>query len=1100
MLISQRNLSRQAIRVASLLFFLPSLTVVTRAQDGADGQVDFARDVLPILSDRCFHCHGPDESDRQADLRLDLEAELTADRGGYATVVPGSVDASELFDRITTTDVDRVMPPLDAQRTPLSDAEIAAIRGWIEAGAPWAKHWAFEPPRKADGLIADGGDDGKAENPIDILVRRRLGLRGLELAPEAPPEVLLRRLSFDLIGMPPTAEELDRFLADPSPAAYAQQVERLLASPHHGERMAMWWLDAARYSDTDGFQGDATRTNWPWRDWVVRAFNENLPFDRFTLEQFAGDLLPDATPEQVLATCFHRNHMTNGEGGRDPEESRIDYVIDRVNTVGTVWLGLTLGCAQCHAHKFDPISHDDYYRLFAFFNSIDEDGKAGGGAKPFLKYRSPAAEPAVDEARVWAERQEQVEQQAKREALDDFPAWLTERIASVRDGFKPWQVPDIRRVDAVEGTEVVLLEDNTIATAGPQPRQEDYLITMHPGERRVTALRLEVLADPSHTGGKYSRGRTGNFILTNVKLQIRRRGFSQVREVDLETALASVEQKVTGRNYGNVKDTLDDDPRNGWTLPEEWVAGDDVAGTDVAGDDVAGADDAAAGRSERPSPVAQFVLAQPTVVADDEELVLILQHRSTDGDANLGRFRITLTDQAGPAVRSLDPMPLEQLAVVVSAEDVQGTDEPADPDSLAQADAAEDDDEIDRIRTRIDESLEARLVDQFLQDRDDYQQAKRRADEARRHLAAVRAGAGELKVMVLGERSEPRLSHVLVRGVWDQHGASVEPGFPGAILPGEPGADSTRLDLARWLCHPEHPMTARVVVNHLWQIAFGSGLVRTPEDFGLQGEAPTYPELLDHLAVELIESGWDVRHLLRLMVTSRVYRQSSEMTPEALQADPENRWLARGPRYRLPSWMIRDAALRGAGLLNPAIGGPPVYPYQPAGVWEEIFMGRYSYHPSPGPAQYRRTLYAFWRRSSSPTFLFDSAQRRVCEVQLSRTNTPLHALTLLNDVGMLESSVALARRVIAGEPDPNRRLRFAFRQILSRDPDPGEAEVLHATWSRAAEHYANHPADAQALVAIGQGESLHADEAAEVAAYAILASSIFNLDEAMTYE
>lgn len=1044
----------------------------------------FARDVLPVLSDRCFHCHGPDASDRQADLRLDLVEEVLADRGGYAAVIPGMVEASELFARITTTDPDQVMPPPDSHRKPLSEAEIEAIRVWISAGAPWSKHWAFEPPRKA--ALATHESPIDSVNPIDRLVRDRLANRGLELAAETPRASLLRRLSFDLIGLPPTVEELDAFLADTEPGAYERQVERLLASPHHGERLAMWWLDAARYSDTDGFQGDATRANWPWRDWVVKAFNDNLPFDQFTIEQFAGDLLPEATAEQILATCFHRNHMTNGEGGRDPEESRIDYVIDRVNTVGTVWMGMTLGCVQCHAHKFDPISHEDYYRLFAFFNSIDEDGRAGGGAKPAIKYRSAAAQPAVEEAQDWLTRQETREREAKLAALEAYPAWLAKQMTTITAGFEPWQVPELRQVDSVEGTELALLADGSIAARGPNPRQEDYLITMHPGERRVTAVRLEALTDTNHTNGMFSRGRTGNFILTNVKLQIRRQGSSQVREVELETAIANLEQSVSGRNYGNVKDTLDDDPRNGWTLPEERVQ----PPAPVA---EAAADAEQVGNSadlDVVSPVALFVLREPLLVADDEELVLILLHRSTDGDANLGRFRVTLSDQVGSAVRSFEPMPLEQLAEVAASI----VNEPATGSSLPETEW------VSRIESALDEPLRQRLIDQFLYDQAEYQSVKSRADEARRHLASVRSAAGDLNVMVLGEREEPRPTQVLIRGVWDQKGETVEPGFPSSILPWDAETAPTRLDLARWLVHPDHPLTARVVVNHLWQLLFGSGLVRTPEDFGLQGEPPTYPELLDHLAVELIESGWDLRHLLRLMVTSQVYRQTSDVSEEALVSDPENRWLARGPRFRLPSWMIRDAALRSSGLLNPTLGGPPVYPYQPPGVWEEIFMGRFSYHPSPGPAQYRRTLYAFWRRSIAPTFLFDAAQRRVCEVQTLRTNTPLHALTLLNDTGMLEASVAVARSAIDSEAPPDQRLDQIFRQLVSRDPTDEEKRVLTMIWQSGRDQYGDNPAAAQAVVTAGQGEPLNESLAVEVAAYAIVASAIYNLDEAMTHE
>ncbi|HBJ38031.1 MAG TPA: hypothetical protein DDZ51_25395, partial [Planctomycetaceae bacterium] len=449
-------------------------------------------------------------------------------------------------------------------------------------------------------------------------------------------------------------------------------------------------------------------------------------------------------------------------------------------------------------------------------------------------------------------------------------------------------------------------------------------------------------------------------------------------------------------------------------------------------------------------------------------------HRSTEGDANIGRFRFTLTDQPGAAVRSTEPMPIERLAK----------------------------------QPTIDEALRKQLVDQFLYDHQAFQVAKRTGDAARRHLAAMKKATGELDVMVMGEREERRPTHILQRGVWDQKGDQVGAAFPAAILARTTDGEPTRLELARWLVDPDNPLTARVIVNHLWQIAFGDGLVRTPEDFGLQGEAPAHPDVLDWLSVEMIHSGWDLKHILRLILTSETYRQSSDASAESIERDPANRMLARGARYRLPSWMIRDAALRNSGLLNPMQGGPPVMPYQPAGVWEEIFMGRYSYDPSPGPAQYRRTVYAFWRRSSAPTFLFDSAQRRVCEVKTMRTNTPLHALTLLNDVGMLEAASTIAAGAIDAWPrhnDVDSRLADIFKRILSRDPQTVELDAMRETYTQSYDYYVTAPADARAFLTIGQsqpdGNELMEDKkAAETAAMMVVASMVMNLDEAITHE
>ncbi len=977
----------------------------------------FSREILPILSDRCLACHGPDETKREADLRLDTREGATAH-----VIVPGKPAESELLRRIMSNDPDEVMPPpghTSGHKQTLTASEIDKLRRWIESGAPWGKHWAFEKPMKVK--IPDG------VHPVDALVEQRLAQEGLSLAREADRHTLLRRLSFDLTGLPPTPAELA------ATDSYEAHVDRLLASPHFGERMAMWWLDASRYSDTDGFQADANRENWPWRDWVVEAFNANMRFDQFTLEQFAGDLLPDATEEQKLATCFHRNHMTNGEGGRDPEESRVDYVLDRVNTMGTTYLGLTLNCCQCHSHKFDPVTQADYYGLTAFFNSIDEDGKAGKGAKPYLKYESKYVQRAVEEAQRLVDERKPVEQQAKSQAQQPFEDWLNERKTEVQSGFTAWH-PLVGKVEATEGTVLQQADDGTVQATGPNPNQDDYRVIGSVSLARVTGIKLEVFTHESHTNGAFSRGAKGEFILTDIKVQVRRRGSSQIRDLLVNSAAAdySPDQKEK-RAYGDVKGLLDDDPRNGWTTE---------------------------GAESIQPHVAVFALAEPLVIAEDEELIFEMLHRSTNGDANIGRFRVSITDQRGPAVASVEAAPLEQLAKVESVSD----------------------------------ELRQLLFEQFLSDHEPYQIAKKSLDRAQAQLKEAKA-AKQVEVMVLAEKPEPRETFVLLRGVWDKHGDPVRRAGLPSILPLQ-GESLNRVDLARWLTSPEHPLTSRVLVNHLWQICFGTGLVRTTEDFGLQGEQPTHPELLDWLAVECLESGWDIKHLLKLIVTSKTYRQSSQVSGELLARDPENRLLARGARYRLPAWMLRDAALQSAGLLNPALGGPPVKPYQPEGVWEENFMGRFTYVPSEGAAQYRRTLYAFWRRSIAPTFLFDSAQRRACEVRTSRTNTPLHALTLMNDENFLEASRALAVDVMK-DPDP---LRQIMQRVLSRPPSDNEYATLVARRDRAVAYYREHPD--QALKFLNRGQTKFDEDAAtpDLAAYTVIASLVFNLDEAMTHE
>ncbi|MEM7233460.1 MAG: DUF1549 domain-containing protein [Planctomycetota bacterium] len=523
---------------------IPLLAICFVASTGSAAEVNFSREVLPLLSDRCFHCHGPDESHRKGKLRLDLREAVTADRGGYAIVVPGKPKASRLLHRVTSSDDADVMPPSDSNRERFTRAEVDILQRWIREGAKWGRHWAFEKPTRPS--LPEGRE---SSHPVDAFVERGLEKQGLSLSPAAPKHTLLRRLSFDLTGLPPSLEELDAFLADTSKDAYETAVDRLLASKQHGERMAMWWLDAARYSDTDGYQADSTRNNWPWRDWVIDAFHRNVPYDQFTIEQFAGDLLPDAKPEQILATCFHRNHMTNGEGGRHPEESRVDYVIDRVNTTGTVWLGLTLGCCQCHSHKFDPISQKEYYGVAAFFNSLDEDGRAGGGAKPFYEYQSPYAKRAVAEAEAILDERKRRAREAQEVAKKDFVPWLEKQTDAVRGGFQAWHVITPDELRSAEGTTLTSEGEGVVQTSGLYPQQDDYRVFGSPKLSRVTGFRLEVFTHRSHTEGKYSRGKAGEFVLTNVKLQLRRPGSSELVELELNSAVANKEKTAGRRKF-----------------------------------------------------------------------------------------------------------------------------------------------------------------------------------------------------------------------------------------------------------------------------------------------------------------------------------------------------------------------------------------------------------------------------------------------------------------------------------------------------------------------------------------------------------------------
>ncbi len=1013
------------------------------------GEVRFGRDILPVLSDNCLGCHGPDEKNRKGGLRLDTFAGATAVREGVAAVVPGKPESSELIRRIVSSDPEEVMPTPKSHKPRLKDAEVDLLRRWIAEGAKWGTHWSFERPVRP--TVAEG------RHPVDALLEAGMSRAGLKVNGPAQKHVILRRLSFDLRGLPPSRSELDAFLQDARPIreVVRETARAFLRSPHHGERMAMWWLDAARYADTDGFQSDSTRNNWPWRDWVVSAFNRNMPFDQFTMEQFAGDLLPGATPEQRLATCFHRNHMTNGEGGRDPEESRVDYVIDRVNTMGTVWLGLTLGCAQCHSHKFDPVSQSDYYSLSAFFNSIDEDGKAGGGAKPFLSYKSSLTKSAQDEADALVAERRVREASMKEGAKESFRTWLSSRAEEMHPGHRSWAVVSDCQLASTEGTQLTVDGEGRVTASGANPFQDDYRVEFVTALRRVTGFRLEIFPVGTERGMAVSRGERGEFILTDIKVQVRRAGSSTVRDVAVTGAVAdfSADKKANG-NYGDVRDTLDDDPRNGWTTK---------------------------GAPKGVIHTAVFALAEPLVLDVGERIVFELRQRSTLGNANIAQFRLAVTEERGETVRQIGPGPMEEWSALMKG--------PKVAKGVGWAESV------------LDERIRQRLFGIFLEDHEPYAAAKQALDRATRQQAEFKAASGNLNVMVLAERKEPRKTHILERGVWDKHGAEVERDVPAAVAPWPEGKSRDRAGLASWLMSRDNPLTARVLVNHLWQMLFGVGLVPTAEDFGLQGERPLHYELLDWLAVELVESGWNLRQVLEWMVTSDAYLRDSRMDAEAVRVDPGNRYLARGARFRLPAWMIRDAALASSDLLNRSVGGPPVRPYQPEGVWEEIFMGRFRYEPSEGSAQYRRTLYAFWRRSIAPTFLFDSAQRRVCEVRTPRTNTPLQALTLLNDGTMLEAAATMGMRVAVLPGSVDERLAELFRTVLTRGPSLSEMAVMRGEYARAFEVYGVKPGLALRLLSTSLRKSCEGlSQVTESAAFTVVSAMLLNLDETITHE
>ena len=814
------------------------------AYDELPSEIDFNFHVRPILADRCYPCHGPDENARKSELRLDQETQIfsrLADSDVYP-IVAGKPFKSDVVHRILHQDPEVMMPPPDSKLS-LNDSEKATLVKWIEQGAKWKKHWAFIQPVKAP--LPKIKNTSWPRNELDYFVLHKLESMGVSPSEEAEKRVLIRRLSFDLTGLPPTPEEIRQFEQDQSENAYEKLVDRLLASPRYGERWCWEWLDVARYADTNGFQGDPTRNMWPWRDWVIEAFNENMPYDQFTIQQLAGDLLLKPTTETILATAFNRNHMYNGEGGRIPEETRVENVFDRVETMSTTWMGLTMNCSRCHDHKFDAITQQEYYQLFDYFNQTSEEGIGyHGRVKPILDLSPPEKLEKVAELQKYVD---QLSEKVVQKELKKFPR---------EDGL---------------------------------PASESSLAFDLDGDNR------------------YALGYTPN-------------------------------------------------QRNPYYIG-------------------------------------------------------LLQNYFQESD---------------PAYSAL----LKDL-----------------------------------------------------------KEAKQNRD---------RQSADNLQVMVMDELEYPRETFVLERGIYNKPLETVSRNVPAALPAIPENTLNNRLALAQWLVSDDHPLTARVTVNRYWQNFFGNGIVKTIEDFGVQGALPTHPELLDWLAVDLVESGWNLKEFFKKIVTSATYRQSSVMNPQLIEFDPENKYLARATRMRLPSWMLRDQALQISGLMMDSLGGPSVKPYQPEGVWEEATFGKIKYQQDHGDALYRRTLYTFWRRIVGPTMLFDNANRQTCEVKSSRTNTPLHALTTLNDITFMEAARVMASRVIDSGNSDRERLSTAFQLATSRLPAEDEISILTRRLEKLQMEYSEATEDAKSIISIGEFPVEKNANSTNHASYAAICSMLLNLDETIT--
>jgi hypothetical protein len=1046
---------------------------IAAAADPNPEQIVFHRDIRPILSDACFHCHGPDNAKRQGELRLDTGEGVFEDRDGYRVIVPGDVDKSELHRRLVADDEDERMPPADAVRK-LSEREIGLIARWIEQGAAWQSHWSFIPPQRPE--LPSVAETSWPRNVIDAFVLSRLEAEGLALSPEATKSTLIRRVTLDLTGLPPDPAQVDAFLADPAGNAYEKLVDRLLASPRYGERMAVSWLDAARYADTNGYQSDGVRIMWRWRDWVIDAFNRNAPYDEFTVEQLAGDLLPDPTLDQLIATGFNRNHRGNGEGGVIAEEYAVEYVVDRVDTTSTVWLGLTMACGRCHEHKYDPFSQKEFYEIFAFFNNVPERGRAfkHGNSPPTIK------------APTWLQQERLDDLQRQFAAATDELERLEPQLAQAQLQWEESRaVTEPIDFSVSEGLIAHFpLDGSTEETTGyvpekAKPDSQDQATT----ENKAPSAP----AKPPHFGD----GRLGQAALFQGEESINAGNVADFDYVDKFSFAAWLDpgEVTDGTLLSRINET---GPLKGYdlrldegklqlNLVTRWL--DDALRVETA----AGLQPngwqhvlVTYDGSKLAAGIKFYIngLPQPIKINLDElnqSFQAPEPFRIGAGAVSGGRYRGSIDD-----VRVYNH--------VLSREEIELVATPDSINKLVAMDAT--------ARTG---AQAAKLRAYYLA-----HHAPEPIQQAHRRAKALEAKIDTLvdvipTTMVMTDRKDPKETFLLVRGQYDKPGEKVIPDVPEALPPLREDAARNRYGFARWLVNGSNPLTARVAVNRYWQTHFGMGLVKTVEDFGSQGERPSHPDLLDWLAVELVDNAWDVKALQRAIVTSATYRQASKVTAELHNRDPENRLLARAPRRRLPAEMVRDQALALSGLLVEQLGGPSVKPYQPAGLWKELSGN--NYQPDHGAGLYRRSLYTFWKRTAPPPSMmtFDSAGREMCTVRQTRTNTPLQALVLMNDVTFVEAARVLAARVMASaEATAPEKIKDAFYRVTSRQPRPDELEILQHGFERYRDNYRENPAAAKELISLGESPLDENLDQSELAAYTAVMSLILNLDEVVT--
>jgi hypothetical protein len=1017
-------------RPASFLLFpcLAALAAQPALAEPGSAELSFRRDVRPILSDKCFSCHGPDEKTREADLRLDTPEGARADLGGYAAIVPGNLEKSELIARILTDEKADLMPP-EKFHKPLTAAEIDILKRWVAAGAEYESHWAYTPLTRPTTPGAD--DQAFVKNDIDRFLLAEQQKQGLKPAPEADRITLARRLYLDITGLPPTPEQVAAFAKNTSPTAYEDLVDELLRSKHFGERMAIFWLDLVRYADTIGYHSDNHMEVSAYRDYVIEAFNDNLSYDRFAIDQLAGDLLPEPTLKQRIASGYNRLLQTTEEGGAQPKEYMAIYAADRVRNVSEVWLGSTMGCAQCHDHKYDPFTMKDFYSMAAFFSDIDEN--AVGKRQPNLKLPTPEEEAEMADLKTRLAENTLPKVLARDAALagrvaDAQKQWEAGQLAAIGAGAGAWRVVKPEGLKSAGGQELKPQPDGSVLAGGAKNPDQDTYTAVLKGSGKITGLRLEALPHETLTKKSLSRG-NGNFVLNQVGVT------ASGKPVPIAKAAADFEQ-----DGFPVAGLIDTDPQTGW---------------------------AGNGHNEAEARTAVLTFAQPVDLGEAGALTIELKYLSQHARHHIGRFRLSLTEAPAPAV-------------------VPGADVPLDLiDALSLAPEKRSPQQIQAISTHY-QTIAPALEPQ----RKDLAAWQKRLEDIDKSLRTM---------LVAASLKEPRMTRLLPRGNWlDESGAAVEPALPD-FLPRDAidGRRANRLDLARWIVSPGNPLTSRAFMNRLWKLFYGRGLSRDLNDLGGQGQPPSHPELLDWLAVEFRDGGWDMKQMVRLLVTSGAYRQSSTTTPATREKDPNNLWLARQGRWRLEAELVRDTALGISGLLVTDIGGKSVKPYQPAKYWQHLNFPQREWENSKGAELYRRGLYTFWCRSFPHPAMtaFDAPSREECTAERSRSNTPQQALVLLNDPVYVEASRVFAANTSRQPADDAGKLDWAWRHATGRAPTDAERDILTRLLQSQLARYTADPESAKLLLATGDSPAPADLDPATLAAWTQVARAILNAYE-----